>query len=312
MVALLRSINTKSCNLTKTQAFTLTRRYSRLTIPPDAWDNHVHVIDLEQFPVSQPASYKAHPALLPDLLSSARKLNVPNLVFVQVSMYGTDNSCQLSALKSVTPAHGRAIVEFNPDTIDKATLQEWHNQGVRGVRINLKSAGRELSQEELGELLRKYAKAIASVGWAIDLHIALSAVPHLESLVPELAPTNIIIDHLGSPPRVHNDMSSVPGWNSLVGLLSKHENFHIKISAPYRFVEKGEDREFRSLEPLVRTLLKARGGKGVLWASDWPHTRFDGVDVGPWAMRCLEWCDGNRVVMERLFRENAKELWGVH
>lgn len=237
---------------------------------------------------------------------------MPNLVFVQISSYGTDNSCQLSALESVTVAHGRAVVEFDPDNIDAATLQDWHKRGVRGVRINLRSVGRELSQDELVELVRKYAKAIEPVkSWAIDLHIALSALPHLESLIPELAPTNVVIDHMGSPPRVQRNMDSIPGWTSLVELLSKHDNFHVKISAPYRFVEKGEDKEFKNFEPLVRALLKARGGKGVLWASDWPHTRFEGVDIGPWAERCLEWCDGDEGAVERLFRGNAREVWGV-
>jgi len=88
--------------------------------------------------------------------------------------------------------------------------------------------------------------------------------------------------------------------------LSKYDNFHVKISAPYRFVEKGQDREFRSFEPLVKPSLKARNGKGVLWASDWPHTRYDGVDIGPWATRRVEWCDGDEKMVERLFRETLE------
>lgn len=270
------------------------------------------LIDPDNFPVSKTAAYKAHAAPLPDLLASAHKLKIPNLVFVQVSTYGTDNSCQLAATNAVTPAHGRAVVEFDPDTIEAGTLQEWHGQGVRGVRINLKSVGQELSQDELIRLVRKYAKAIEPVKtWAIDLHIALSAIPHLEALVPELGQRNIVIDHMGSPPRVQQDMESIPGWTSLVKLLRKHDNFHVKISAPYRFVGKGEDKECRSFEPVVRPLLKARGGRGVLWASDWPHTRYHGVDIGPWTERCLEWCDGDAEIVERLFRGNAREVWDV-
>jgi len=309
----LRSASTRLSHPTRFIAYHSRRTYStRLAIPPDSWDSHVHVIDPKQYPISKTASYKAHAALLPDLLASARKLNVPNLVFVQVSTYGIDNSCQLSALKSVTPARGCAVVEFDPDTIDAATLQDWHDLGVRGVRINLKSVGRKVSQGELVKLVRKYDTAIKTVPtWAIDLHIALSAIPHLESIVPELAPRNIVIDHMGSPMRVQGDMDSVPGWTSLVNLLSKHDNVHVKISAPYRFVEKGEDCEFRSFEPLVKPLLRARGGKGVLWASDWPHTRYDGVNIGPWATRCLEWCGGDEQMVERLFRGNAREVWSV-
>lgn len=291
------------------------RHYSstRLTLPPNSWDSHVHVIgDPSTFPISSSAVYTPHTALLPDLLATARKLSIPNLVFVQVSAYGLDNSCQLSALQSVTPARARAVVEFDPARIDVETLRKWDVQGVRGVRINLKSINRELSRSQLQTLIRQYAQAVAPVPhWAIDLHVSLSAIPYLEPLIPEFAPRRLIVDHMGSPPVVTRDMSSVPGWSSLIALLKKQENFFVKISAPYRFVDAGVDREFRSFEPLVREMLGTRGGRGVLWASDWPHTRSDGVDIAPWVERCLEWCDGDRGVAERLFRGNAREVWDV-
>jgi len=286
--------------------------HSRLSVPADAWDSHVHVIDPVNFPPSPDATYKAHAALLPDLIKSSQRLQVPNLVFVQVSTYGHDNSCQLAALKALGgPSRGRVVVEFDPASIELATLREWHEQGVRGVRINLKSVGKEVSGDELASLIRSYAKVIKPLGsWAIDLHVALASIPHLEPLLPELADqgTNLVIDHMGSPPGLRRDMSSLPGRSSLLTLLRRHDNFHVKISAPYRFCR---DRSFGSLEHVVRPLLEARQGKGVLWASDWPHTRFETAEVGPWIERCLEWCDGDQGVLDQLFRENARDVWDV-
>lgn len=263
------------------------------------------------YPIAKSATYTPHSALLPDLLANAANLNVPNLVFVQVSTYGHDNSCQLDAVSSVGLDRGRAVVEFDPDTIDASTLQKWHEQGVRGVRINLKSVGRDLPAEELQALITKYAKAIQAVKtWAIDLHISMSSIPALEPLLPVLADssTNLIIDHLGSPPGLKRDMSSVPGWTSLLYLMRHHDNFHVKVSAPYRF---SRDRQFNSCEHVVRPLLEARQGRGVLWASDWPHTRFETTEIEPWVERCLEWCDGDQGVVDMLFRENAREVWDV-
>ena len=295
-----------------TSTSTSSTSHSRLSIPADAWDSHVHVIDPVNFPLSPDATYKAHAALLPDLIKSAKRLQVPNLVFVQVSTYGHDNSCQLAALKSLGGlSRGRVVVEFDPATIEEATLRDWHAQGVRGVRINLKSVGKELSGAELASLVRSYAAAIKPLGsWVIDLHVPLASIPHLEPLLPELSDqnTHLVIDHMGSPPGLRRDMSTFPGWSSLLTLLRRHENFHVKISAPYRFVR---DRSFGSLEHVVRPLLEARQGSGVLWASDWPHTRFEGTDVGPWGERCLEWCDGDQGVVDLLFRGNAREVWGV-
>jgi predicted TIM-barrel fold metal-dependent hydrolase len=292
-------------------ASTTARQASRLSVPLGAWDSHIHVIDPEKYPLASGATYKPHPALLPEAIKHAQKIGVPNLVFVQVSTFGTDNSCQLDGLKSVGVSKGRAVIEFNPATVAGEELQSFHEQGVRGVRINLKSVGKELSGDELRELVMQYAKVIAPMKkWALDLHIALAMIPHLEPLLPELhdAGTNIVIDHMGSPPGIKRNMSDHAGWDVMLRLLRKYDNFHVKISAPYRC---SRDRGFGSSEVVVRPLLEARQGKGVLWASDWPHTRFYDTDIKPWVDRCLDWCDGDQEVANALFRDNAKLVFDV-
>jgi predicted TIM-barrel fold metal-dependent hydrolase len=62
---------------------------------------------------------------------------------------------------------------------------------------------------------------------------------------------------------------------------------------------------------LTKELLKVRGGDGVVFASDWPHTRFEGMDIKPWVEQCLEWCGDDDVLAKKLFRDNAKVLWDV-
>ncbi|KIL94099.1 tim barrel metal-dependent protein [Fusarium avenaceum] len=52
-------------------------------------------------------------------------------------------------------------------------------------------------------------------------------------------------------------------------------------------------------------------GVRVVFGSDWPHTRFEGLDVKPWVSHLLDLTEGNQWLRERLFRENALELWGV-
>jgi predicted TIM-barrel fold metal-dependent hydrolase len=90
--------------------------------------------------------------------------------------------------------------------------------------------------------------------------------------------------------------------------MMQHPNFFVKVSAPYR-VSKNET--WRDLEPLTKELLKARGGDGVVFASDWPHTRFEDMDIKPWVEQCLEWCGDDAVLAKKLFRDNAKVLWDV-
>jgi predicted TIM-barrel fold metal-dependent hydrolase len=56
-------------------------------------------------------------------------------------------------------------------------------------------------------------------------------------------------------------------------------------------------------------LLKVAGDR-VVFASDWPHTRFDGLDVKPFVERCLQWTD-EAGLTENVFTVNAKKLWDV-
>lgn len=62
-----------------------------------------------------------------------------------------------------------------------------------------------------------------------------------------------------------------------------------------------------------------------MYASDWPHTRFEGIDTNSWADRVVRWCEeyvGERKglkgeekerevrrLVEGLFRDNAERLW---
>jgi predicted TIM-barrel fold metal-dependent hydrolase len=50
----------------------------------------------------------------------------------------------------------------------------------------------------------------------------------------------------------------------------------------------------------------------VIFGSDWPHIRFEGLDIKPWVSHLLDLTEENQWLRERLFRENALELWGVN
>ena len=82
----------------------------------------------------------------------------------------------------------------------------------------------------------------------------------------------------------------------------------MKLSAPYR-ISKQEGQG--DLEPLARELLDVAGKRSVVFATDWPDTRFTGLDIRPFMERVLEWCGDDQVLVERLFRGNAEDLWDV-
>lgn len=267
----------------------------------------MHVTDPKRFPVPESATYRPHEATLASALSNAQKLDLPNLVFVQPSTYGTDNACLLEALKAVGPLHGRGVIVIDPEKTSLGSLQELHALGVRGVRLNLKSVGRQHTKDDLYQILRAYAAAVKPMKtWALQLYVDLAVLDGMELMLSELG-VKVVLDHYGSPSVLHTDLSRMPGWPSLVKLM-RSPLAYVKISAPYRL---SRDPSYRNLEPITKELFQMRGGRGVVFASDWPHTRFEGVNVVPFVDTCLKWCEDDETIKNSLFRDNARELWDV-
>lgn len=290
------------------QALPLSQR-----IPLGTWDSHMHVVEPQRFPVATNAVYQPTAHTLDEALAFESSLGIKNVVLVQPSVYGTDNSCLLDALTTIGPSRGRGVVVIDPTKIPTDTLAYWHSLGVRGVRVNLQSVGRILSESELAETLLRHADAIRSFGWVIQLYLPLEMVPLLQRIVPQLGGVKICIDHFGSPDipvplcnvrrQTVFDPYGLPGFSSLMSLLCKGETY-VKISAPYRL---SRDEHFKDLEAMMGEFLRAAPHR-VVYATDWPHTRFTGVDIKPFTELCLQLCSGDTGLVDRVFYRNAEEM----
>ena len=271
----------------------------------------MHVVDPEKYPLSSTAQYKPPAHNIADYMQAiGASLGIKNAVLVQPSIYGTDNSCLLDALQELTQKHGRGVVEIDPATVSKDQLNNWHELGVRGVRLNLKSVGKVLSAQELQLELWRYADIIRPLNWVLQVYLPMNMAPHLESVVPALG-VKFCIDHFGSPelpasssPTNPLDPNSLPGFGSLLNLLKSGTTW-VKISAPYRLTK---DPQMRDLEVIAKTFMRQAGDR-VVYSTDWPHTRFIDIDPRPFAEACLRWCGSDQALVERLFRTNAERLW---
>ncbi|KAJ5774916.1 Amidohydrolase 2 [Penicillium paradoxum] len=284
----------------------------RQRIPPKSWDSHMHVVESERFPVSSTAVYKPKPHTLAEALAFESELGIENLVFVQPSIYGSDNSCLLEALQKLGPSRGRGVVVVDPATIEPETLDECHALGVRGLRINLQSTRKMMDKHELEETLLQHAELARPRNLIIEAYLPLGMISMLESIVPQLG-VRICIDHFGSPDLSLwvGDMSSfnpysLDGFSSLISLL-RGGNTYVKVSAPYRF---SKDHQLRDLQAMARELLSVAPDRAI-YATDWPHTRFSGVDISPFTECCLDLCETRPGLAERLFRKNTEEMLGV-
>ncbi|KAG9831212.1 amidohydrolase 2, partial [Aureobasidium melanogenum] len=294
----------------------LARGHSRPTLsiaqrmPTDSWDSHMHVTD-PNYPLAVGAAYVPSLHTLTDVRNFEGTIGIRNTVFVQPSIYGSDNSCLLDALRVAGPLRGRGVVGIDPDILNIAQLQEWHKLGVRGVRLNLRSNNATYTEGSLTKMLRKYADAIRGFEWVLELYIGMEAMPILEKIVPSLG-VRISIAHFGAPTLPSPDSASyplnpydIPGFPSLVNLTRAGSTW-VKFSAPYRF---DKDTQFRGVESIARELLKVAGDR-CIFASDWPHTRYDGLDIKPFVEAVLDWTDEANLTKE-VFSLNAKELWDV-
>lgn len=283
-------------------------------IPSGTWDSHMHVVDPQRFPVSPTAVYTPSKHTIEEAMAFESSLGIGKIILVQPSIYGTDNSCLLEALRHVGPSRGRAVVVIDPATIDSQTLADWHSMGVRGVRVNLKSVDTVLDERDLAEVLLQHAQVIRSLGWVIQVYVSLDMVPMLEKIVPQLG-VKLCIDHFGSPDLTRADSPlqgaspfdpySLAGFSSLISLLQAGETY-VKISAPYRLSKDGQ---YRDLEVMAREFLRVAPER-VLYATDWPHTRFAGMDIEPFTETCLRLCESVPGLADRVFRRNAEEMMG--
>ena len=224
------------------------------SIPDNAWDSHMHVTDPLSFPVSKSATYKPHSATLSSALANACRLNIPNLVFVQPSTYGTDNACLLNALKTVGPFHGRGVIVINPKETSSSSLNEWHALGVRGVRVNLKSVNKRLKRDELARVLRAHANVVRPMGtWVLQLYVDLAVMDDIEPLLPDLG-VKVVFDHYGHPSSLAPPFSAIPGWNALMRMM-RSPLVYVKISAPYRL---SKDQKFTGLYAMTMELFWVR------------------------------------------------------
>lgn len=277
-------------------------------LPNNTWDGHMHVIDPSRYPLAPNAVYTPSVFSAWDAVSFENSVSMRNLVAVQPSIYGNDNSALLDALRAFGPDRSRGVVVFDDQAIDNATLQQWHDLGVRGVRLNLASTGAEPDLDEFMRTMRRYADRVKPFGWMVQVYMSMDLLPALVDTIKEL-PVRFCLDHFARPSGPTDstnhsfDPYNIKGFSALMELL-QHGNTWVKFSAPYR-VELEPD----ELDALAREILRVHCDRAV-FATDWPHTRFEGLDIKPFEERCLEWAEEARCV-DQVFSLNAKELWDV-
>jgi predicted TIM-barrel fold metal-dependent hydrolase/predicted NBD/HSP70 family sugar kinase len=235
-------------------------------VPEGACDCHVHVFGrAATFPFAARRGYTPPPASAAQLLALQAALKLSRVVIVQPSVYGSDNSCTLDGMRRLgARARGVAVID---EATSNAALDQMHRAGIRGVRVNLATAG----ESDPAQARRNLAAAVARVaplGWHVQVYTELSVIAALKDEVARLG-VPIVFDHFGGAQAAGGPAGGVgqPGFAALLALVTAGHAY-VKVSAAYRSSNKAP--AYDDVAPLAEALIAANPDR-ILWGTDWPH-----------------------------------------
>ena len=232
----------------------------KIKAPAGTCDCHMHVYE-DRFAPVPTATFKPPHAPLADYRAVQHTLGLSRVVIVQPSVYGSDNSCTLDGMRRLGErARGVAVID---DMTTNEALDDMHRAGIRGVRVNLETAG----ETDPGAARRNLAAAVervARLGWHVQVYTRLSVVAELSDEVARLA-VPIVFDHFGAAQAAGG--VDQPGFAALLQLVNAGHAY-VKVSAAYRSSEKAP--AYGDVAPLAKALIAANPDR-IVWGTDWPH-----------------------------------------
>jgi predicted TIM-barrel fold metal-dependent hydrolase len=231
-------------------------------VPAGACDSHTHIFgDPKQFPFSAARGYTPQPALPTEMKALHAALHMQRVVIVTPSVYGTDNAATLYGIREIGKgARGIAVID---DKTSDRDLDAMHAGGVRGIRLNLTTAG--ITDPAQGrERFQRAAARMRRRGWHIQIYATLGIIAGIRELVME-SPVPVVFDHFGGAKAALG--VAQPGFTELVEMVRSGKAY-VKISGAYRASEKSPD--YPDTAPLAKALIAANADR-IVWGTDWPH-----------------------------------------
>ena len=238
-------------------------RKPKFTLPKLACDTHAHILGpIARYAYSPTRVYTPPDCLPGNYQKMLATLGVERAVLVQPSVYGSDNTVMLDAMRAAGGRfRGVAVVD---DTISDAELTQLNAAGVRGVRVNIV----DVKDRQPGTLpmteLTALAKRIAHMGWHMEFLMHCDEFPDMDRSFADF-PVDIVLGHLGymKTDKGLND----PGFQALLRLMKTGKAW-VKFTGPYRI--STEALPHADTNAYAHALIAANKER-VLWGSDWPH-----------------------------------------
>ena len=240
-----------------------------ITLPAGATDTHAHICGPKsQYAYFSERVYTPPDCLLPAYSHMLKTLGVERAVLVQPSVYGTDNTAMLDAMKVAGPSfRGVGVVA---DDISETELKALHASGVRGVRVNIVDVPNRKPGTLPMETLKKLANKVKPFGWHMEFLAHVDEFPDLDNMLDGF-PVDTVYGHLG---YMKTDKGIAhPGFQALLRLMKAGKAW-VKLTGPYRISLQAMPHA--DTDVYAHELIKA-APQQVIWGSDWPHVMVKGA-----------------------------------
>jgi len=279
-------------------------RKPRLKLPPRSCDTHAHIMGPRARYAYSPARVYTPPdSLLPDYLKMLATLGVERAVLVQPSVYGTDNTVMLDAMKAAgNRLRGVAVVA---DGISEAELKRLDAAGVRGVRVNIV----DVKDRKPGTLpmdsLKELARRVAPLDWHMEFLMHADEFPDLDRAFADF-PVDIVLGHLGYMKTDKGPGNA--GFRALLNLM-KAGRAWVKLTGPSR-ITTARGLPYADVVPYAHALLETNPER-VIWGTDWPHViiKTPMPNDGDLADLLSDWIPDARL-REQVLAKNPERLYG--
>ncbi len=216
----------------------------QLDVPAGACDCHTHIHgDPVRFPFFAGRTYTPEMALPEEMAALHKALHMQRVVIVTPSVYGTDNAATLYGMQT-RGADARGVVVIDDQT-PESTLDTMGQAGVRGIRLNLATAG-VTDPAVARQRFQAAAERMQRRGWHIQINTTLPIIAALKDLVAA-SPVLVVFDHFGGAKSVLGLQQ--PGFADLVELVRSGKAY-VKISAAYRVTAQAPD--YADVVPLAQ------------------------------------------------------------
>ena len=233
--------------------------------PAGAWDTHAHIFGpADKFPYAPGRGYTPPDAPAERYIALLDHLGCARGVIVQGNAHGYDNSVLLDALARY-PQRLRGIA-ITDARVAPATLHQWHNIGMRGLRFHLLQAKPSYVRGVGLDVFAVFRKTMADLGWAMQIFCDWPVIEGMAPTLREIArEMPMIVDHYMMLPASRG--VSDANFQALLKLVGEG-HVYVKVSAPYRVSSQFPD--YSDARPLHEALVRANPER-LMWGTDWPH-----------------------------------------